>query len=58
MNATPLRMVTSYEAEDQAALGKIADNLLADPELEELMTASCGPGGPLKDYVTDTWIEL
>lgn len=58
MNATPLRMVTSYEAEDQTALGKIADGLLADPELQELMAASYGPGGACSGYVTETWIEL
>lgn len=58
MNATPLRMVTSYEAENQEALGKIADSLLADPELQELMEASYGPGGACTGYVTVTWIEL
>lgn len=58
MSSTPLRLVTSYEAEDQASLGKIADNLLADPELQELMSASYGPGGTSTSYVTEPWIEL
>lgn len=58
MSSTPLRLVTSYEADDQAALGKIADSLLADPELETMMTASFGPDGTSSSYVTETWIEL
>jgi hypothetical protein len=53
MSSTPLRLVTSYEADDQAALGKIAD-----PELQELMNASFGPDGACSGYVTETWIEL
>ena len=58
MDRTPLRMVTTYEAEDQAALGKISDNLLADPEFQPLMAASFGPGGSSSGYVTQMWIEL
>lgn len=58
MSSTPLRMVTSYEADDQATLGKIADDLLADPELQELMNASYGPGGSSTSYVTETWMEI
>jgi len=58
MDRTPLRMVTSYEAEDQAALGKIADNMLADAEFQPLMEASFGPDGNCSGYVTETWIEL
>lgn len=58
MSSTPLRLATTYEAEDQAALGKIADSLLADPQLQELMGASYGPGGTSTGYVTETWIEL
>jgi hypothetical protein len=58
MDRTPLRMVTSYEAEDQAALGKVADNLLGDPEFQPLMEASFGPGGNCTGYVTQAWIEL
>ena len=55
---TPLRMVTSYEAEDQAALDRISDDLLTDPEFQSLMAASFGPDGNSSDYVTQTWIEL
>lgn len=58
MGSTPLRMVTSYEAEDQAALGKISDSLLTDPEFQALMESSFGPDGSCLDYVTETWIEL
>lgn len=58
MNRTPMRMVTSYEAVDQAALGKISDSLLTDPEFQPLMAASFGPDGNCSDYVTETWIEL
>jgi len=58
MDRTPLRMVTTYEADDQAALGKIADSLLVDPEFQPLMAASFGPGGNSSDYVTQAWIEL
>jgi hypothetical protein len=58
MDRTPLRMVTSYEAEDQAALGKISDSLLTDPEFQPLMAARFGPDGNCTDYVTETWIEL
>lgn len=47
-------MVTTYEADDQAALGKIADNMLVDPEFQPLMTASFGPGGNCSDYATQT----
>ena len=58
MDRTPLRMVTTYEADDQAALGKIADSLLVDPEFQPFMAASFGPDGNCSDYVTQTWIEL
>jgi len=58
MDRTPLRMVTTYEADDQAALGKIADSLLVDPEFQPFMEASFGPGGNCSDYVTQMWIEL
>lgn len=58
MDRTPLRMVTSYEAENQAALGKISDSLLTDPEFQPLMASSFGPDGNSSDYVTETWIEL
>jgi len=58
MTSTPLRLMTTYEADDQAALGKIFDSILGDPELQELMGASYGPGGSCSDYVTETWLGL
>ncbi len=58
MSSTPIRLVSSYEADDQAALGKIADSLLADPELQQLMTESFGVGGTSSGYVTENRIEV
>jgi hypothetical protein len=58
MSSTPLRMVLSYEAENQAALGEIADKVLADPELQKMMETSFGEGGTSGSYVTEQWIEV
>ena len=58
LSSTPIRMVTSYEAEDQAELGKIADGLLADPEFQPLMNEAFGVGGPSSGYITESWIEV
>jgi len=58
MSSTPIRLVSSYEAEDQAALGKIADSLLVDPDFEPLMNEAFGENGPSAGYITENWIEV
>lgn len=58
LSSTPIRMVSSYEAEDQAELGKIGDALMADPQFQPLMTEAFGEGGPCSGYVTENWIEV
>ena len=58
MNSTPVRIVLSYEAETQAALGEIGDKVLADPELQMAMDETFGEGGTSSGYVTDIWIEV
>lgn len=58
MNSTPMRIVLSYEAENQAALGEIGDKVLADPELQKAMVETFGENGTSGGYITDTWIEV
>jgi len=58
MSSTPIRTVLSYEAADQAALGKVSDAMMADPATQEAMRAMGGPDGWSAGYTTDTWIEV
>lgn len=58
LSSTPIRMVSSYEAENQAELGKVGDALMADPQFQPLMTEAFGEGGPCGGYVTENWIEV
>jgi hypothetical protein len=58
MSSTPIRLVSSYEAENQAEFGKVADALLADPEFQPLMNEAFGVNGPCSGYVSETWIEV
>ena len=58
MNSTPLQIVTAYEATDQAALGKVADTLLADPAALDLMRATQAADGYIAGYMSTTWIEV
>jgi hypothetical protein len=58
MSSTPMRLGSSHEADDQAALGKIADGLRADPDFEPLMNEAFGVSEPSDGYVTENWIEV
>ncbi len=58
MSSTPIRMVSSYEAENQADFGKVSDGLLADPDFEPLMNEAFGEKGPCSGYVTENWMEV
>jgi hypothetical protein len=58
MSSTPIRLVSSYEAENQTEFGKVADALLADPEFQPLMTEAFGESGPCSGYVSETWMEV
>ena len=58
MSSSPLRLVLSYEAEDQGALGEISEKLLADAEIQKMMVETFGEGGTSSGYVSETWIEV
>lgn len=58
MNSTPLRLVTAWEAEDQATLGRVGDTFMADPAALDLMRATQGADGYIEGYMTETWIEV
>ena len=57
MSSTPVRLVSSYEADDRASQGRIADRLLADPEVQEPMGETFGVGGTSSGYAMDPWME-
>ena len=58
MGSTPIRTVVSYEAADQAALGKVSDTFMADPAAIDLMREMGAKDGWSAGYTTDTWIEV
>ena len=58
INATPIRLVQSYEAADQTALGKVTDTFMADPDALAVMNESGQKDSPIAGYISDTWIEV
>jgi hypothetical protein len=58
INATPIRLVQSYEAADQGALGKVTDTFMADEAALAVMNESGAKDSPIAGYTSDTWIEV
>jgi hypothetical protein len=56
--STPVRIVMSFEAEDQAALGVITDKWQIDPVSQEITARNLGEDGTISGYVAETYIEV
>ena len=56
--STPIRIVTTFEAEDQAALGAVMDKWQVDSRCQEIAAAGTADDGPLSGYLAETWIEV
>lgn len=56
-SSTPIRLVTTFEAENQAALGAVLDAWGAHPTALETQDA-LSDSGPTAGYTTETWFEV
>ena len=58
MSTTPMQVVLTFESENNATFGALADKMMADPAFVPLMHDVNSEDSPVASSVTGSWVEV
>lgn len=58
MSTSPMQMVLTFEAENNAAIGALSDKFMADPAFVPLMHDVNSEDSPISSSMTTSWVEV
>jgi hypothetical protein len=58
MSTSPMQVVLTWEAENNAASGALADKIMADPAFQPLMHEVNAEDSPVSSSMTSNWVEV